>query len=109
VQDALHRNESCGGHFRENINTEDGEAKRDDANYSYVAAWGYAATASPLFSIKSRSALRKSTWPQGATNNESDLAGVATKKRAGARETRGISGEGHLAGHVVPGNAGCGQ
>ncbi len=37
--DALDRNESCGGHFREESQTEDGEAKRDDDNYSYVAAW----------------------------------------------------------------------
>lgn len=37
--DALHRNESCGGHFREEYQYEDGEAKRDDENYSYVAAW----------------------------------------------------------------------
>lgn len=37
--DALDRNESCGGHFREESQTEDGEAKRDDENYSYVAAW----------------------------------------------------------------------
>ena len=41
VLDALHRNESCGGHFREEYQTEDGEARRDDANYSYVAAWEY--------------------------------------------------------------------
>jgi succinate dehydrogenase / fumarate reductase flavoprotein subunit len=37
--DALNRNESCGGHFREEYQTPDGEAKRDDANYAYVAAW----------------------------------------------------------------------
>ena len=37
--DALNRNESCGGHFREESQTEDGEAKRDDDNYSYVATW----------------------------------------------------------------------
>ena len=37
--DALHRRESCGGHFREESQTEDGEAKRDDENFSYVAAW----------------------------------------------------------------------
>ncbi len=37
--DALNRNESCGGHFREESQTEDGEAKRDDANFSYVSAW----------------------------------------------------------------------
>lgn len=37
--DALQRNESCGGHFREEMQTEEGEAKRDDANFSFVAAW----------------------------------------------------------------------
>ena len=41
VDDALNRNESCGGHFREEYATEEGEAKRDDANYTYVAAWEY--------------------------------------------------------------------
>jgi succinate dehydrogenase / fumarate reductase flavoprotein subunit len=39
--DALERNESCGGHFREESQTEDGEAKRDDENYTYVSAWEY--------------------------------------------------------------------
>ncbi|RTL54870.1 MAG: succinate dehydrogenase (quinone) flavoprotein subunit [Sphingobacteriales bacterium] len=39
--DALNRNESCGGHFREEYQTPDGEALRDDANYMYVAAWQY--------------------------------------------------------------------
>ncbi len=37
--DALDRNESCGGHFREEYVTEDGEAKRNDADYTYVSAW----------------------------------------------------------------------
>ncbi len=41
--DALNRNESCGGHFREEYQTEDGEALRDDVNYMYVAAWEYKA------------------------------------------------------------------
>ena len=39
--DALNRNESCGGHFREEMQTEEGETKRDDENYMYVAAWEY--------------------------------------------------------------------
>src|SRR5687767_7227655 len=39
--DALHRNESCGGHFREEFQTPDGEALRDDERYSYVAAWEF--------------------------------------------------------------------
>ena len=42
--DALQRNESCGGHFREEYQTPEGEAARDDANYSYVAAWEYKGT-----------------------------------------------------------------
>jgi succinate dehydrogenase / fumarate reductase flavoprotein subunit len=41
VDDALSRNESCGGHFREEYQTPDGEALRDDENYAYVAAWKY--------------------------------------------------------------------
>ena len=40
-RDALQRTESCGGHFREESQTEDGEAKRDDENFSYAAAWEY--------------------------------------------------------------------
>lgn len=39
--DALHRNESCGGHFREEYQTADGEAQRNDDEYAYVAAWEY--------------------------------------------------------------------
>lgn len=41
AKDALHRNESCGGHFREEYQTEDGEALRDDKNFAYAAAWEY--------------------------------------------------------------------
>jgi succinate dehydrogenase / fumarate reductase flavoprotein subunit len=40
--DAMQRNESCGGHFREEFQTAEGEALRDDERYSYVAAWEYA-------------------------------------------------------------------
>lgn len=41
VDDALNRRESCGGHFRDESQTEEGEAKRDDENFRYVAAWEY--------------------------------------------------------------------
>lgn len=41
AQDALHREESCGGHFREESQTEEGEAKRDDEKFCYVGAWEY--------------------------------------------------------------------
>ena len=40
-RDALHRTESCGGHFREESQTPDGEALRDDEHFAYVAAWQY--------------------------------------------------------------------
>lgn len=40
-RDALHRNESCGGHFREEYQTEEGEALRDDENFAYAAAWQF--------------------------------------------------------------------
>jgi succinate dehydrogenase / fumarate reductase flavoprotein subunit len=41
IRDALHREESCGGHFREEHQTPEGEAKRDDENFQYVAAWEF--------------------------------------------------------------------
>ncbi len=41
AKDALHRNESCGGHFRAEYQTEENEARRDDENFSYAAAWEY--------------------------------------------------------------------
>ncbi len=41
ARDALDRNESCGGHFREEYRTEEGEAMRDDKNFTYVSAWEY--------------------------------------------------------------------
>jgi succinate dehydrogenase / fumarate reductase flavoprotein subunit len=41
-RDALHRAESCGGHFRTEHQTRDGEAQRDDEHFAYVAAWEYA-------------------------------------------------------------------
>ncbi|MET7968209.1 fumarate reductase/succinate dehydrogenase flavoprotein subunit [Micromonospora sp. NPDC005305] len=46
--DALHREESCGGHFRAEHQTPDGEAQRDDDRFSYVAAWEYAGTGQPV-------------------------------------------------------------
>jgi succinate dehydrogenase / fumarate reductase flavoprotein subunit len=45
--DALHRKESCGGHFREESQTPDGEALRDDDHFAYVAAWEYAGEGKP--------------------------------------------------------------
>jgi len=45
--DALHRKESCGGHFREESQTPDGEALRDDAHFAYVAAWEHSGEGKP--------------------------------------------------------------
>jgi len=45
--DALHRNESCGGHFREEYQTPEGEALRNDAEYAYVAAWEFTGAGNP--------------------------------------------------------------
>jgi succinate dehydrogenase / fumarate reductase flavoprotein subunit len=41
ARDALTRNESCGGHFREEYQTEEGEALRDDTNFTFVSAWEF--------------------------------------------------------------------
>ena len=50
--DALNRNESCGGHFRTEYQTPEGEALRDDANYDYVAAWKYEGDGTPPTLVK---------------------------------------------------------
>lgn len=47
IVDALNRNESCGGHFREEYQTPEGEALRDDANYTYVSVWDWKGDADP--------------------------------------------------------------
>jgi succinate dehydrogenase / fumarate reductase flavoprotein subunit len=54
AKDALHRNESCGGHFREEYQTADGEATRDDENFAYVAAWS---TGKPSDAVLHKEAL----------------------------------------------------
>ena len=57
--DALHRNESCGGHFREESQTPDGEALRDDEHFSYVAAWEFTGRRA------SRRCCTRSRWFRG--------------------------------------------
>jgi succinate dehydrogenase / fumarate reductase flavoprotein subunit len=47
VLDALHRTESCGGHFREESQTPEGEALRDDEHFSYVASWEFNGVGEP--------------------------------------------------------------
>lgn len=47
IADATHREESCGGHFRIEHQTEDGETQRDDENFMYVGAWSYQGHGNP--------------------------------------------------------------
>ena len=54
AKDALHREESCGGHFREEYQTPDGEAKRMDDKFSYAAAWEFAGSAKSPFFTRNR-------------------------------------------------------
>ena len=61
--DALHREESCGGHFREEHQTEEGEAKRDDENFFYVGCWEYQAMTPRLQSLsRNLSSMRQSRY-----------------------------------------------
>ena len=46
--DALHREESCGAHFREEYQTDDGDPQRDDSRFAHVAAWEYRAEEPPI-------------------------------------------------------------
>ena len=71
VRDALAREESCGGHFREESQTEDGEALRDDERFSHVAAWEWAGEGStPRPATPSRSPSKPSTSPSAPTSKD---------------------------------------
>ena len=51
-RDALDREESCGGHFRDEHQTEEGEAQRDDEHFAYVAAWEWEGDGIPQTMVK---------------------------------------------------------
>jgi len=59
IQDALHRRESCGGHFREENQTSEGDALRDDEHFQYVAAWEYAGEDKPAILNKESLAFER--------------------------------------------------
>jgi succinate dehydrogenase / fumarate reductase flavoprotein subunit len=89
--DALHRNESCGGHFRVEYATPDGEAQRNDAEYAYVAAWEWkgpgqpwALTKEPLAFETVHLATRaaRSRWPSTATAARASAACAASSSTA---------------------------
>ncbi len=66
AMDALNREESCGGHFRLEHQTDDGEAQRDDENFSYVAAWEW----------------KGENWPQTLHKEELEFKYVALSQRS---------------------------
>ena len=68
--DALHREECCGGHFRLEHQTEDGEARRDDEHFAYVAAWEWTGEGGAPELTRNRSSSSTSTWPRGATSDD---------------------------------------
>ena len=74
--DALHRNESCGGHFRAESQTPEGEALRDDENFAYVAAWEYTPDGTRRCCTARPSSTSTSTSHSGATSepDPQDLA-----------------------------------
>ena len=67
--DALHRSESCGGHFRAESQTPEGEALRDDENFAYVAAWEWTPEGQPPVLHRKPSSTSTSTSPSGATSD----------------------------------------
>ena len=77
-RDALERNESCGGHFREEYQTPDGEALRNDAEFSYVAAWQYRGDGEAPALTKGTAALRlRPSQPTELQVNETHSAYLA--------------------------------
>lgn len=112
--DALHRAESCGGHFREESQTPDGEAARRDEEFGYVAAWEYGAAgggpreaagpASRPSCTRKTSSSSTSTPLSGATH-EAHPARLAPAERRRHRRHGHVRGRRHLKGHVVPRDA----
>ena len=106
-RDALDREESCGGHFREEYQTPDGEALRDDENFSYVAAWEYGARAAapslhkePL-DVRGRPALPEELQ----VTHEPHPARLAPEERARPRAASSTTRSRTSPTHVVPRDA----
>ena len=108
-EDALHREESCGGHFREEYQTPDGEAKRDDARFSYVAAWEFAGVgAAPKLSKEPLEFEYVHLSPNGVTS-EARPPRVATGGAPGAGDFVRYDVPDVSPGHLVPRAAGSGE
>jgi len=79
------RDESCGCHFREEHQTEDGECQRNDEQYAYVAAWEFTGVGKTPTLHKEPLVTRKCIWRRGATSNERQTASVAAERPAQRR------------------------
>ena len=105
-RDALIREESCGGHFRVEHQTAEGEAQRDDEHFAFVGAWDWQGKGTPRSSTRNRSSSTTSTSPRGATSSDGspsqDLAAGRPERR---RPLRGLRGRRHQRRHVVPRDA----
>ena len=108
-RDALHREESCGGHFREEYQTPEGEAQRNDADFSYVAAWEFTGAEQRAGAPQGAADLRlRPSHASGATSNERNdethftSGGSAMRPTAGRMVTYETDGE---RAHVVSRNA----
>ncbi len=105
--DALERRESCGGHFRVESQTPEGEARRDDEHFSYVAAWEWKGEGQRGKSTRSRSPSSTCILPRGATSShESYGKDLAPTGRESPGTIRLLPSEGHDARYVLSGNAG---
>jgi succinate dehydrogenase / fumarate reductase flavoprotein subunit len=105
--DALDRRESCGAHFREECQSPEGEALRDDDNFSYVSVWeSQGPDKAPILHKES---LEWESSPPGGVTNEAHAPHLATARPRGPWEDGQVRGSGRQPPHVVPGNARCGQ
>ena len=107
VRDALHREESCGGHFREEHQTEDGEALRDDEQFAYVAAWEWGGDRHEPSCTGNRSPSSTSSSPNGPTSSrehashEPHAARLAPGRPAPPGRMDDLRGQRHRAGDVA--------
>ncbi len=102
--DALHRSGSCGGHFREESQTPDGEAARKDDEFAYAAAWEFTGTGEAPTLHKEDLVFESNPPPSGATH-EAHPARLAAEERRRRRCHVHVRGGRHLARHVLPGDA----
>ncbi len=108
--DALDREESCGGHFREEYQTPDGEAQRNDDGCAYVAAWEYKGAGTARRSCTRSRSLSNTCIPaSGATNNAADFARLASEERGIERAHGALRSERRESGHVDAGAARRGE